>query len=619
MGLKRGFVFLFSIVILFSILGFVYAQEDLSTIDENAELEQSAGTTPDSAFYFIDKFFDNFADEVKVRQEKVAEIREMIEEENFEAALEALEEYRKFADELEREVSPGQREGVRRSAAAIYNVLKSLEAQIPDEYREDLFEDIIEREQRIVIAVEIAEKIKLLCEELSELDPVAYERTCRTSDEDPRWHRDLDKDLTEEQRKEAEAFFEIMIQCFETNGEECRCEDISIKPFADKCSQIAPLAYACDVENDEAACDKMDEIEAEEPIEDLLPDYLRDVLRNIERRFDEERFEHYGGPRECEGINDKAECEEKLFRLHAPPACVRELLDNSGITFDRNYGTGEAQRDCEEIMFGLEAPQECLDAGLTDFRECGILMFQLNAPQECLDAGLTGEYRGDERACRELVGGDFGDRGGSGPNINYNCAGISDAGKRLECYDIASSQVDSFHGGFDDPNYNGPCLTQNDWSDKEDQCRNLYGQHSGLEEIYGSSGEGFDCVIDLECIDYGDYDKGDDVPPYDCSLLDCQQGFYCDPYDGCVFDGSTTTLQCPGDFQCGTGEICNSNGECIVDPNLSTLQCPGDFQCGTGEICDGGNCIVDPNPVAAGNVILGNVISDNDFIEYYYR
>ena len=163
---RRGrlvFTFLILFVMIFS-AGIIYAEEiDISTIDENAVLEETEGITPDSVFYPIDKFFDNFADDVKVRQEAVAEIRAMIEEEKYDDALEALEKYKKHAGELEREVSPEQRDEARRSAAAIYNVLKSLEAQIPDEYNEDFFDDIIEREKAIVTAAEIASKIKELC------------------------------------------------------------------------------------------------------------------------------------------------------------------------------------------------------------------------------------------------------------------------------------------------------------------------------------------------------------------------------------------------------------------------------------------------------------------------
>ena len=546
--MKRGFSFLF-VYVLFAItfisMGVLAdSHEDgLNFIDEDAVLEETEGITPDSVFYVFDNFFDRFADEIKVRQEKVAEIRAMIEEGNFEAARKALENYKKYAEDLEREVSPEQRDEARRSAAAIYNVLKSLENQIPDDDRDEFVDDVIEREGRIVTAVEIAGKIKELCENLSELDPLQYSRVCKTGDDSPKWQQRLDKDLTDEQRQEAKDFFDIMIQCFETSGETCRCNDISVTPFANKCSQIAPLAFACDVEGDEAACDKMDEIEDADPIEDLLPDYLKDVLRSIEDRFEDDQFDNHA-PRECRevGATTREECMNVMFRLDAPPECV-EALDRGDISLDNER---EARESCEAIMFDLDAPFECKDAGLTDFRECGILMFSLNAPQKCLDAGLTGKHRSDERKCRDIAGG-FEDR--SGPNrgpgtgFGFNCQEIQNPEERLDCYDRASSQVDSSHGGFDDENYEGPCFTNNDWENKKQECRSLYGDHAGDELIYGDSGEGYECVIDVNCVDFGQYEQDfedypkedyDNEPPYDCAAILCQEGFYCNPYGGCI-------------------------------------------------------------------------------------
>lgn len=537
MRLKGG-VFLVSLLFLsVFLLGVISARHDPNAgafdpnaglFDPNAQLEVDEGITPDSAFYFVDKFFDKFADAVKVRQEKVAEIRAMIEEERYEEALEALERYKKHADEFEREVSPEQRDEARRSAAAIYNVLKSLESKIPDEYKDD-FDEVIEHEEGIVTAVEIAGKIKELCEALSELDPLEYSRVCRTGDDSPNWHRTLDRELTEEQRQEAEAFFEIMSQCFETSGAQCRCEDISFTDFAEVCAIVAPLEAKCDA-GDENSCDLVDELT--EDIEDLLPEYLIDILDDLIDEFEDDRFEHYGGPRECEGITDRAQCEELIFRSHAPPECVEELLDRRGIEFTREYAIGEAERDCEEIMFRLYAPQECIERGITDFRECGKVMFRLNAPQECIDAGLTGENRGDERACRELFGdGGFGDRGGPGPG--FDCRGIENPDERLACYDSA---VQGTHDRFEDRDefYDDYGETR----ELERQCAETCSAEGGA---WSFSNGVCDCRFDDYGEDYRDFSKEDfdNEPPYDCALLDCFEGSYCDPYAGCVtFDES---------------------------------------------------------------------------------
>ena len=132
---------------------------------------------------------------------------------------------------------------------------------------------------------------------------------------------------------------------------------MSVAPFAEKVSVMAPVEFASDDQWDEASCQKMYEIENEEPIGELLTDYLKDVLRDVQYKLEEERFNRYGGPIECERIIDRSECEEAVFRNNSPLECVEELFDQNGISFNRNYGIGEARRDCEAILFDLEAPQ----------------------------------------------------------------------------------------------------------------------------------------------------------------------------------------------------------------------------------------------------------------------
>ena len=641
MDIKRGVLFLL-VMFLFSISFVIIsaapaAQEDSGFFDEDAVLDETEGITPDNPLYFIDNFFDNFADVVKVRQEKVAEIRAMIEAGKYEEALEALEKYKRYAEELEREVSPEQRDEARRSAAAIYNVLKSLESQIPEEYKDD-FDGVIEQEEAIVTAAEIANRIKELCETLSELDPLQYSRICRTNEESPQWHQRLDRDLTEAQRQEAEEFFEIMSECFETAGAQCRCEDITITPFAEKCSLIAPLAYACDVEGDEVACDRMDEIEDEEPIEDLLPDYLQDVLRAIEDRFEDSQFDNHA-PRECReaGATTREACMRIMITENSPPECVEALLE-ANVQNER-----EGREICESIMFELEAPFECIDAGLTDFRECGKFMFQLHAPQVCLDAGLTGEHRSDERKCREIAGDAFGGPRGPGPGgpgpgfIDFNCREITDSDERLACFDRAVSQTDSQHGGFDDENYDGPCMTGNDWDVKKQECRNLYGEHAGDEPIYGDSGEGYECVVDITCIDFGEYKRvvEGDNPWEGCEVIYCGQNAYCE-YGTCIpFEGGGQDCesQCPG---ASRTDWVNDQCACFYEDEEKVEATPtcDNVDCGDTAHCEEGQCV--PNEYAPGEGPgepttteepattettpgTGEIIAgDNDFLEYYF-
>ncbi|MEK6882880.1 MAG: hypothetical protein AABY22_24870 [Nanoarchaeota archaeon] len=270
--------------------------EDFDFEDEFRDEEISdAGIAPDSALYGVDEFFDQFGDELEVREEKVSEIKEMVEAGDIESARAALENYKEQTGELEKEVAPERRDEARRSAAVIKRTLEEIEEKIPEGEREKFVDDVIDKERKIVTSVEIASKIKDLCEQLSGLDPLEYSRICNIDNDSPEWQKRLDRQLTKEQEEEAKGFGVIMSECFKTDGKECRCEDISIKPFADRCSIVAPLAAACDG-GDESSCEAMDD--ATEGMEDLLPDYLQDVMMDVERRFGEDQFDLHM-PRVC--------------------------------------------------------------------------------------------------------------------------------------------------------------------------------------------------------------------------------------------------------------------------------------------------------------------------------
>ena len=412
----------------------------------DSELESDEGITPDSNFYFVDKFFDKFSDEIKVREEKIAEIRAMIKIGNIESAKIALGGYKEYAEALEKESDPEKKEESQRSAAAIRNTMRGIENDIPESERKEFVDDVIDREKRITTSVEIASKVKELCEQLSNIDPLEFSRVCKTDENTSKWQKRLNRDLTEEQKKEAQEFGKIMGECFRTQGRQCRCEDISIKPFANRCSIVAPLALKCDG-GDESACEAMDD--ATEGIEDLLPDYLQEVMADIERRYGKDRFESHV-PEECReaGAKSPKECMKVMFRLNAPEECI-EALDEGKIDLSNER---EARKACEEIMFKENAPEECIDAGLKDPKECGKLMFKENAPEECIEAGLTGDNRGDEKKCRLIMESQGKGPGGQGPPaLGVRCRNIENPDERLKCYDSAlegSRSEERNHGGW---------------------------------------------------------------------------------------------------------------------------------------------------------------------------
>src|SRR3989344_407798 len=127
--MKKSAMFLFSIVLLLGIFSAVYGQEETdgtivgesseieiseneqpTEFEEGVELGETGGITPDSALYFFDEFLDRFGNDVSLREEKVAEIKAMIQAGKIEDAKVALERYKGYANNLEREVSPEQRD-----------------------------------------------------------------------------------------------------------------------------------------------------------------------------------------------------------------------------------------------------------------------------------------------------------------------------------------------------------------------------------------------------------------------------------------------------------------------------------------------------------------------------
>jgi hypothetical protein len=401
--MKRGVLFaLFLLLLISTVTAQEHSEEIYSDLGE-VELEREAGLTPDDALYFIDNFVesilvsDNPERALAYKEEKIAELREMIKEGKVEEAKEALERARKHSLILEEEVSPDIARRARESSKAVKEVFDALEDELEGEEWDDLVEEIEDhkdQEDKIALAAQISSKIKELCESLASLDPLEYESVCKTDDDAPKWKRDLDQELTKEQEKEARKFFNTLSQCFQ-NPRECKCDEVSIKPFAEQCKIIAPLAAECE-EGIEEACDKLDDLE--DPI-DLLPEYLQDVMDEVEERFGESEHDLHI-PKECKeaGALDRKSCMKIMFSIHAPPECS-EALERGDISFDTDK---EARQACEDIMFELESPDECIEAGLRDHEECEKLMFELDSPQECIEAGLTGRGRNDWKECDKI-------------------------------------------------------------------------------------------------------------------------------------------------------------------------------------------------------------------------
>ncbi len=373
--------------------------KDLEGEFSDAELEVDPGITPDSPFYFLDGIFGDS------REEKIAEVKKMIEKGDFESARKALLKYMEYAKEFKDNPDPEKRDEARRAASSIHRMLEKIKSEIPEEEREEFYEDVLDSEGSIVTAVEISGKIKELCIQLAELDPLEYSKMCRTDDDAPRWQKRLDRDLSEEQEKIAKDFVRIMKQCFETSGQDCACEEIPFYDFSIACSKAAPLATACDIEGDEIACDELDNLKMPE-----LPEWLESIWEELDEGMSEAQYDMHM-PRECveAGVTDPRECGKVMINAHTPIECRAALL-KANVQSER-----EGREICEKIMMEQHAP-DCVEKGIEDPAECARFM-----------DGFRGPIEGES-------------------NFGPNCMEIEDPMERLDCYDHKGDQMGEYYG-----------------------------------------------------------------------------------------------------------------------------------------------------------------------------
>ena len=439
-------------------------KEESQNIDFNTEL-RSPGITPDSTFYFVeDSILTRFRTDLGNTEKKASEIRSMIRDGKIEEAKIALARFNKFADQLEKEVNPEDKDEAKRVASAIRSAIREIESEIPEENKKEFVDNIVERSERIETAAEIASKIKELCTELAKLDPGEFYTVCKTEDNSPKWQENLFNDLSEEQRVDAEKMFNIMSSCFRTSGRDCKCEEIPHTAFSNLCTEARPLAVACDEGRDEA-CTELESLD--EDLDNLLADapHLQLALEKAERGLETARFENDRFmPPECReaGATTPEECMKIMVRTHAPKECI-SALDSGELQFESERQFREA---CEDIMFRENAPPECIEAGIKDPRECGEYMFKISAPKECIEAGITGESPRDANKCREIMESLKGERP-EGPRINFDCRRIENTEERLNCYDNAVSSAREFRpeeprgpqGGWPEPCQKAQALT----------------------------------------------------------------------------------------------------------------------------------------------------------------
>ena len=436
-SMKKGVVLLFLSCFIFFSISLIVAQE--------TETRETLDGGINSGFlHDIDVALDRLLQsDLENSHERAAEIIALIKEGKLAEAKQLLELYKEFADMAEKEISPDEEAAAEASSEQIQEALEEATSEISEEDKQD-FAIIKDQEERIKKAGAIASKIKELCNELALVDPEQYDQICSVDDDTPSWRKKQHTELTQEQEKEVRAFGKIMSQCFKDPAT-CRCNEISIKAFADRCEIVAPLAVKCEQEGDKSACDAMEE--ATRGIEELLPEHLQEVMSEIEEEFSSDQFNLHM-PEECvtAGATTPEDCRRVMIQAHAPEECKSEL------TKQNIKNEKEAREICEKIMFKENAPSECIEAGITNHRECGSFMFKQSAPEECIAAGLTGEKSSDSKKCREIMDNLGGKEMEGDGNFNENrgrfnggdCRRIENAEERLRCYDGALEDASEF-------------------------------------------------------------------------------------------------------------------------------------------------------------------------------
>jgi hypothetical protein len=405
-----------SILLLFLlIVSFVFAQDfELEEIDEFEEdeefieeefveeeilIEDRAGITPDSPFYFIDEVIEDINLAVKkgedkanyalnIAEEKVAEAKLMADKNKSTETERALTRATNISAIVEQEVSPDLENETNEKMEIIKRILKEMEEQIPDDWDEikSLIDAQNTQADKNKIAVNLAGKIEDLCEKLALQDWKLMEAEPRCNpDNAPDWlDQYIGGELKVREENAQEGVIDGMTQCF-TDPRECDCSEIPVKSHRKMCEKAVPLAIECEFEFNQRACDELDSLDMPD-ISDKTGKTFTDYIGDREK----DMFDKFMPP-ECEeqGLTSKDECEDLMHEIYgpAPEECMED-------------GEFIGEDECEEIMEEIygPTPEECLDENGRFIGEdkCHEIMEELYGPTDpkCLD--VNGRFIGDE-------------------------------------------------------------------------------------------------------------------------------------------------------------------------------------------------------------------------------
>ncbi len=367
----RKEVLLFVILLLIP----VAAHEDEITVDP--------GSVPGDFFYSIDTSLDEFrlflASKEKeaivaseIRKERLAEAYELAEQgESAENILAVIEDADKKGAIVLDQINPEAHLGIQEDSRQNIEVLHALEEKVPEQALPALQQAIqkqLSQEEKTRIIAQITSSINSLCTKLIQLvgldQAISEEPRCNPENENaPEWLKEKSENDYKEFDKSAKKKFMKEIKNCQENPRECRCEEIPIKSFSEKCKVIIPEYIKCKESQDQEACMKMESLTKDEmPMDDVPEDLMKEMY--------------------------------EMKKDMMPPECKE---------------AGATEREsCEKIMREKYWPYECKEANAMTEESCSKIMQakaeqymkeRFQGPPECMK---DGNFIGEE-ACRSLM------------------------------------------------------------------------------------------------------------------------------------------------------------------------------------------------------------------------
>lgn len=201
-----------------------------------------------------------------------------------------------------------------------------------------------------------------------------------------------------------------------------------------------------------------------------------------------------------------------------------KVIDESG---KGSIGPSAEEQKCMEDCVAIgceEGDSECMTANSEKCgQQCGVSTISpkpANEKEECMQECVVrdcGEYEFD---CQNSKRNDCEDECG----MKGDAPDESEMSEEQLCISECVAKVDpsiicgsgSYEGVGEQGNevcqrcaaecvhlYAGPCSTDELWREKEEECM-AEGEHMEAVPVKGDSGEGYECTIDIECVDRSD-------------------------------------------------------------------------------------------------------------------